>query len=450
MKKILFLLLSLIVTSSHVLSAGTVSFDQLATSSDLTATKYNADLNKIFQDHNSNIQSSNIANDTVAEVDMADDANPRIRTYEGGSCEKVYTGLLPTTTSGTLTGSVPSGTAYPLGYRVVKSSSTPKTWSASKWTFVDIDINGDFTFSEVALEGATPAVATNSIRLARVSTDATQVGSVQDLRTTSCTTGTFDGTAASTTSNVSLNEVLRTGQPVRRFSIAGRTPQGWAQGLFVSFDTISTFKVISGSAYINGVYRFVSTDITVTTGTDTPNAGISGLDTGTVTGGPLRYYVYAVADQDSVETYSITYSLSSSAPSGLTNYRLIGAINTDATNFFTSKDMVTVHAVSERELIGGWINFDGQGSGTILNSYNVASILENAAGDYSISWDADFNNATYAVVCTHSQQGSTTNGAADSIQALTAGVARMNIKNIADSAVDGNPTVCIAAGDTRR
>lgn len=454
MKKIAFLLLSLLVIGSHYLSAGTVSFDQLAASSDLTAAKYNGDLNTIFQDYNSNIQSSNVAADTIAEVDMADDANPRLRDYElGGSgteCEMVYTGLLTTTTSGTLTGSVPAGTAYPRGYRVVKSSSTPKTFTASRWTFLDIDTQGNLTYSEVSIGAAAPSVAPNSIRISRVSTDGTQIAAVQDLRTLSCTSAKFT-TTREVTSEAALDDLLRSGATNRRFSPAGRTPSGWAQGAFVSWDAHTTFKVTAGSLYINGKYRAVSTDITVTTGADDPANGISGIDTGSVTGGPVTYYVYGVADQSSVSTYSVSFSTSATAPSGLTNYRLLGTIRTDITNLFTSRDTVTMHGISEREIIGGWITFVGTGGIVSSDSWNVSSIGDNGTGDYTVTWDADFVNGNYALAQMAKQSGSDqpTACSVENATAQAAGSVRIECMN-GGSAVDAPTVSLIAFGDTRR
>lgn len=393
------LIMSLVVKNYHAFCAVT-SYDNVFVAGDVFASDFHTRLNDNFTESLTgginNINAANIVDDSLTEAEMADEINPRVRTYEGAACEFVYEGLLPSEDSD-LTSDITAGTAYPRGYRIKKASVTSKTYTASKWTFVDIDINGDFQYSEVAIGGATPSVATNSIRLARVSTDGTTVLGVQDLRATSCTTGTFSGTVSETGSDVSLDDVLKTGTPVRRSSLAGRSPQGFAQGAFVSWDTHTTFKVTPGSLYINGKYRFVTSDTTITTAADTPSSGISGLDTGTVTGGPLRYYVYGVADQDLVETYSVSYSLSGTAPSGLTNYRLIGAINTDATNLFTSRDVVTAHGISERELIGAWINFDGTGTPAIKNAFNVSALADNGTGDYTLSWDADFNNTTYAI-----------------------------------------------------
>lgn len=455
MIKRLFLAVSLIVIGSqNIALAGTVSFDQLATSSDLTVAKYNADLNTIFQDHNSNIQSSNLAADTVAEVDMADDANPRLRDYElggaGTECEMVYTGLLTATTSGTLTGSVPAGTAYPRGYRVVKSSATPKTFTASRWTFVDIDISGNFTYQEVTIGGATPAVSPNSIRLSRVSTDGTQVAAVQDLRTLSCTSAK-PSSVIQDSGEANLDNFLRNGTPVRRYSQAGRSVAGFAQGAFVSWDTHSTFKVTAGSLLINGKYRSISSDLTITTGNDDPVNGTSGLDTGSVTGGPVTYYVYGVADQDSVPTYTITYSTSGSAPSGVTNYRLIGQIKTDATNLFTSFDTVTTHGISERELVGGWVNLNGTSTIVSRDGFNVTGILDRGTGQYTVIWDNDFRNSRYAVALACKASGA---DCLTGIDSASTGMAAGSIEvySVAHSGAktDADDYTVIAIGDTRR
>ncbi len=389
-KRSIVLSIVLLMVISGQAWSGTVSFDQLAVSGDLTVSKYNADLNTLYQKVNSNVQTDNIADDTLLEADMADEINPRIRTYEGASCEFVYDGLLPTETSGTLVGSVPAGTAYPRGYRVVKSSSTPKTWTASKWTFVDIDINGDLTYSEVAIDGATPSVASNSIRLARVSSDATEVNNVVDLRTTNCTSGPFED-IADTSTGATLEDMFQYGSPVR-YGYA----DGYISGLQVSWDNATTFIVKSGVAHINGEYRFTSTDITVPQTADDSTNGVSGID-GSIAAS-TRYYVYAVADEDSTNTLSITYS-SSTTPSGITNYREIGKIKTNSLSSFISGDILINHGFSEREYISGFIHMNGDSTIASMDSYNVTRIQDNGTGDYGIFWDIPFNTPYYAAPC---------------------------------------------------
>lgn len=47
-------------------------------------------------------------------------------------------------------------------------------------------------------------------------------------------------------------------------------------------------------------------------------------------------------------------------------------------------------------LCKGWINLDGTGTITIIDSFNVTSIVDNGTGDYTINWDVDFDNADYS------------------------------------------------------
>lgn len=447
MKKITALLLSLIVIGSqNIALAGIVSFDQVAVSNDITVAKYNADLNTIYTDHNSNIQTSNVKDGTLLVGDFDSSASPQVRTDEGAACDFVYTGLLSSTTVGTLTGSISAGTAYPVGYRISKSSATAKTFTASKWTFVDLDFNGNFQYSEVSINGATPSVAANSIRLERVSTDTTKIADVLDLRKTSCASGPFSA-IADVAGEATLADLFTNGQPHRRFSPAGRTPNGFAQGLFISYDTTTTFKVTSGSAYINGKYRSVSQDITVTTGADAPSTGGSGIDTGSVTGGPLKYYVYGVADQDSAKTLSISFSTSPTAPTGVTNARLLGAINIDNNNLFTSYDTVTAHAVYEKEIAGAWVTFDGAASTIgIKGGYNVSGLTDGGTGVYTVTIDSDFNTTNYVVVCT--SDNTSAHYCSHGTKAVGSTPINVN-QTTTNAAVDGDVDY-LAFGDTRK
>ena len=442
MKKLLVVLSLLFFSSS--LYAGTISFDQLATSHDLTVSKYNEDMSRVYQKINTAIQTDNVEDDTLLEADMADEINPRIRTYEGASCEFVDDGLLTTTTSGTLTGSVPAGTAYPRGYRCDKTSSTPKTFTASRWTYVDIDQSCNFQYSEVTIGAAVPAIATNSIRISRVSTDGTQIGAVSDLRTTSCTAGPFDGISDSS-GEATLDDLFAMGRPVRN-----REGQGIAQGLHVSWDTTTTFLVTGGAVYVNGEYRALSTDITVPSTTDDPAIGTSGIDTGALAAN-TRYNVFAVADQDAVKAYSITYS-TANVPTGVTNYRKIGEITTGANSFFNSYDIVRTHGIVEDEIIKGWIHFNGAAAAATINrSRNVSALADNATGRWTVSWDHDFESISYAVAgfCNEGATGNAcyANGT-PSAEAFARGTLAVNTFSSGGGDVDGTTVCIIAVGDT--
>ena len=245
---------------------------------------------------------------------------------------------------------------------------------------------------------STPTPPANSATLFRASSDASTINTITDLRLTSCAAGPFSA-ISDASGQATLDDLLKNGAYVRRFSQAGRTPNGFAEGAFVSFDTSTTFKVTTGALYINGKYRSVSQDITIAKTNDDPANGISGLDTGSVAAN-TTYFVYGAADQDSVKPFSVTYSTSGSAPTGVTNARLIGSIKTDNGASFVSKDTVTAHAFGAYEMVGGWVNFDGSLAALVsADAYNVSSLTDGGTGTYTVTWDRDFNKSGYAAPC---------------------------------------------------
>lgn len=48
-------------------------------------------------------------------------------------------------------------------------------------------------------------------------------------------------------------------------------------------------------------------------------------------------------------------------------------------------------------IVKGWINFDGTGVISTRDSFNVSSIVDNGAGNYTINWDRDFANTNYCI-----------------------------------------------------
>lgn len=48
-------------------------------------------------------------------------------------------------------------------------------------------------------------------------------------------------------------------------------------------------------------------------------------------------------------------------------------------------------------VVKAWINFDGTGTPAIRDSFNVSSLVDNGVGDYTINWDRNFADASYAV-----------------------------------------------------
>lgn len=92
----------------------------------------------------------------------------------------VVSGYLVAAVSG-LNGTMAAGIGYVGGARIAAGPLT-STYAASKDTYVDLTASGSLTLSAVANGGAEPAAAPNSIRLAKVVTDATQITGVTDRR----------------------------------------------------------------------------------------------------------------------------------------------------------------------------------------------------------------------------------------------------------------------------
>jgi hypothetical protein len=53
--------------------------------------------------------------------------------------------------------------------------------------------------------------------------------------------------------------------------------------------------------------------------------------------------------------------------------------------------------VLNEQKIKGWVSFNGTGTIAIGDSYNVSGIVDNGAGNYTITWDTDFATANYAL-----------------------------------------------------
>lgn len=245
---VLGLLASFLVPQSSqagIIAVGTIS-------ADATASGLNQNFITIVDAVNGQIQGSattgsttNILADSIGELDMGDEVNPRVRDGEllGIGVDStttqssfVYTGLIPAT-SANLTSNISAGTAYINGYRVVKTA-TSKTYTASMDTYVDLSQTGVYTFSEVSVGGTAPSVASNSSRLARVTTSGTAITTVTDL------------------ANRRIPGLI--------------IPSNYRNGLFISKDSATTVKVFPGSAEINNamINKTSTTTLTISTAGD--------------------------------------------------------------------------------------------------------------------------------------------------------------------------------------
>lgn len=192
MKKLFALLLAIFVSGTA--HAGLISVATLSNDSQVSYQTINTANNTIKNCINGNIESINIKDGTIVVTDMASSSSPAQRE---GDHFNAYTksGMLPVTATG-LTSDISAGTSYVksdagLMYRVV-TAATSKTYTATKDTWVYIDTNGAFQYVEQAIGTAQPTTPSNSLLLAKVVTDGTDITTVTDHRVTSISLGEQD------------------------------------------------------------------------------------------------------------------------------------------------------------------------------------------------------------------------------------------------------------------
>ncbi len=265
----------------------------------------------------------NIAIDTVAEVNMADDANPRIRWADGFGDYVVY-GLLPAT-SATLTSDISAGRCYTQGYYTEKTAYS-KTYEANKDTYVDIHTNGQYSFTVMPNGAGAPSIPTSAQRLAKVVTNGSAITSVEDLRVTSLIKANFDG-VRDNPNEASLNNLMGCETSSQEDDYAFRA------GVVCRYATTATVTITKGAATINKEKRRNTNDLTVTIADhwDYPTVSAFTVDT--------TYYLWITADTSNIKTFDKVIGTSGTSPdggSGYTNYRLVGMFRTDSTGLIHS------------------------------------------------------------------------------------------------------------------
>jgi hypothetical protein len=192
MKKVLLVALLMLMTTPSY--AGLIAISTLSNDSQVSYTYFNDSFNTIKNTINGGIESINIKDATITIDDMASSANPGQR--EGDHFNAyTKTGMLPATDAA-LTSDISAGTSYVKSdagilYRVV-TAATSHTYTASKDTWVYIDINGAFQYVEQVLGTAQPVTPSNYLLLAKVVTSGVAITSVVDWRTLAISLGTSD------------------------------------------------------------------------------------------------------------------------------------------------------------------------------------------------------------------------------------------------------------------
>lgn len=124
------------------------------------------------------------------------------------------------------------------------------------------------------------------------------------------------------------------------------------------------------------------------------------VDSPVYSGGADTIYILAIRTVDST-TFTIALRTS---PSEGTDERLIGQVAWDSAAF-DSNLLITYELEgfglqhTDAEIVKAWVAFTGS-TGVILDSHDVTSVVRNSTGDWTITWETDFVDTTYAIVVT--------------------------------------------------
>lgn len=237
--KRLFLALFLVFALCGISQAAVVT-EAYTTADDVTIDRLESNRQALTDAANS-LDGSLVTAGSIQCAGLDDNSCPEKRWDEGFN-DFVFSGLtIPTSAS--LSSTTASGIAYILGTRVVKDS-TAKTYTASRHTYVDLSNNGTYTYSEVAINGSEPSTATNSIRLARVSTDSTTVLSVRDDRVTEISIAAGSaGSLADTDADTGIQTEESDDEDILRFDIGDTTLSSAREVLTIQAIDASDVKI---------------------------------------------------------------------------------------------------------------------------------------------------------------------------------------------------------------
>ena len=434
MKKLIIGLFLLFSSSAY---AGTISLGTI--SADATASGFNDNFTTIANVVNGNIEGStdggstvsNVKADTLYEINMADDANPRVRdgelfnitvdTISGGAISSqgtlIESGCVQATDSD-LTADVSACVAYINGYRVSKAA-TSQTYANNTTTYLWLSQTGVYT------QSTNPdSTIPNSALLAKVVTSAGAITTVTNLFSDRVPTLVI--------------------------------PSNYRSGYFVSKDSTSTLTVFPGSVEINNTMLSKTSITTLNLATAGDYAGGSSLRAANTFGfvgvdasGNIKmhttaptHYNYAVSSTLGKKRYATWSS---------TVYRIIGwffmdggqlvegASNIkegDVPNFVQSNDLATVTFTTTTLTAVGKVNYytsggplrlyhivsgDGLGIGDILTSeFNRNGTLINGAGCTTSTPESttpEFCSSTF--IDTNQTQGTRTYSLATKVNADT-------------------------------
>lgn len=352
----------------------------------------------------------NIQVTTITADSMVNNANPEIRWGEAFN-EFVYTGLLPAT--GTRAAAViTAGTAYIKNdttnrmTRIVKDATTPGStnYPTTKDIYVDLSTVGAYTYQPVTCGNPAPSIATNSIRLAKVVTNATDVTSVTDLRVM--------GVQLSTSEDFYL------------------------KGMKLYPSTLTAISADAGVVY-NGTTRIAKTSATILTlstaadwwdgGVDTYAGGAGWVYIGVNSTGSIKFIGANAPNRH--DTSGNTIGTLYYWYDGSAYWRVIGNGWVTITNQFSGVNLISGD-IDQFWTQYACVTFK---DATVYNSKNVTSITDTDVGDWMVNLSITFADANYYALGTANDASG---GAIAQIYATTTTTTRLTCNSHDGSARD--------------
>lgn len=185
----------------------------------IRAADHNVPINKILTEVNGNLDSTNIAPNSLPWGVMGSFTNeiPATAMEDSGNLEKfrldaaisfIPDGLVWSTLSG-LNGQMTSGHFYSTtGLLLTVAAIATRAFTASKDTYVYIDSAGVVQYSEVANGAAQPSLAAGAKWLSKVVTGASTISSITDMRQTQPIAASNIAAAAVTNEKLSTSAIL--------------------------------------------------------------------------------------------------------------------------------------------------------------------------------------------------------------------------------------------------
>ena len=225
-------------------------------------------------------------------------------------------------------------------------------------------------------EDGSPAIAVNSFMWSGVAS-----GAFLDVSSGMQTTGVGSFGALDVSSGIRIPSDP-SGSPEANTIYKSSVARGW-----IDFDGTGTIS-INDSFNVSSITDNGAGDYTITWDRDFADGNYAVV--GTVTN------VLSATDVRILEINE------TSAPKDPTGVGSFGALDVSSGIRIPSDPSGSPEAntIYKSSVARGWIDFDGTGTISINDSFNVSSITDNGAGDYTITWDRDFADGNYAVVGT--------------------------------------------------